>query len=154
MPDHDNLDAMGLDALPSVRLVRLAELFGRSAAAVFERNFGLNTTELRIIVRLSNADAVTVNELARQLVTDKGWVSRSLKALEHRHLVRRSPHPTDTRATLVYLTGAGEELQRQIFPLAKAHDERLLSGVDRGEVERLLDELGQRVEAVLLDNQR
>ena len=152
MANHSNLGAMGLDALLSVRLVRLADLLGGSAAALFERRFGLNTTELRIIVRLSATVPVTINELARQLSTDKGWVSRSLRALEQRGLVRRAPHPTDTRATLVYLAEAGEELQRRIFPVAKAHDDRLLEGLDRCEIQRLLDALTERTEAALLDN--
>ena len=135
-------------------MVRLADLYGRSAAALFARHFGLNTTELRIVVRLSGAEPVTINELARQLSIDKGWVSRSLRALEHRGLVRRAPHPTDTRATLVYLAEAGDELQRRIFPIAKAHDDRLLEGLDRGRIERLLDALTIQAEAALLDNDR
>ena len=97
---------------------------------------------------------LTRAQLGEMTGLSKVTASQLVERLEQRGLVRRAPHPTDTRATLVYLTDAAEELQRQIFPIAKAHDDRLLEGLDRCEIERLLDALMNRAESALLDNDR
>ena len=146
------IDRPSLDDLPSVRLVRLAELVARSAIKMIEKRFGVKHTELRILTRLGGADGITTNELARQLDVDKGWISRSLRALEDRGLVQRIAHPTDTRAAYVRLTPAGHELGRRMIPYSQAHNDRLLDGMNRAEVDRVLDGLRVRAELLLLDN--
>jgi len=152
MVQDDQLERISLDELASVRVVRIGDLLARSAARMIERRFGVRNVELRILVRLSRAGQLSVNELSRVLDIDKGWISRSLRGLEERHLVRRTSHPTDTRSALLQLTDAGRSLCAEMLPYSKAHNDRFLEGLDPVMVGRILDALQVRAEELLLDN--
>ena len=148
-PSRDPV-ALTMDGYITVRAVQLAEIISRGASRVFEARFGVKNTELRILVHLGG-QALAVNELARRTHVDKGWISRSLLGLEARGLVVRTPHPTDSRASLVQLTGAGEALVRSFAPVAAARNQRLLAGLDEEEVHRLFEALILRAEDILLN---
>jgi DNA-binding MarR family transcriptional regulator len=139
-----------MDGFITVRAVQLAELISRGASQVFETRFGVKNTELRILVHLGR-EPLAVNELARRTHVDKGWISRSALALEKRGLVKRTPHPTDSRASLVSLTGDGEALVRSFAPVAAARNRRLLAGLDEQEVYKIFDALTLRAEDILMN---
>jgi DNA-binding MarR family transcriptional regulator len=139
-----------MDGFITVRVVQLAELISRGASQVFEKRFGVKNTELRILVHLGR-EPLPVNELARRTHVDKGWISRSVLALEKRGLVRRTPHPTDSRASLVSLTEDGEALVRSFAPVAAARNRRLLAGLDEQEVYKIFDALTLRAEDILMN---
>jgi DNA-binding MarR family transcriptional regulator len=141
---------LAMDGFITVRIVQLAEVISRGASQVFETRFGVKNTELRILVHLGRGP-LAVNELARRTHVDKGWISRSLKGLEDRGLVERTPHPTDSRASLVRLTDEGEALTRSFAPVAAARNRRLLAGLDEGEVRRTFDALMLRAEDILMN---
>ena len=147
--DDGSPSAVHMDDFATVRLVQLAEIIARGASEVFEARFGVRNTELRILVQLSGREALAVNELARRTRVDKAWISRSITALERRGLVRRDRHPTDTRASLVSLTAEGRGLIAELAPVAQARNERLLDGLDRAEVHRLLNALLARADELL-----
>jgi DNA-binding MarR family transcriptional regulator len=142
-------DTPHMDRLVTVRIVQLAEILSRGATEVFEKRFGVKNTELRILVQLEGREGLTVNELSRRTRVDKAWISRSLKGLERRGLVGRTAHPSDTRASLVSLTPAGEQLVEKLAPVATARSERLVEGLDKRQVDALLDALAERAEALL-----
>jgi DNA-binding MarR family transcriptional regulator len=152
MVQDTQLDRVVLDDLAAIRIVRLGDLLGRSASRMIERRFGIRSVELRILMRLNRAPQLSVNELSRVLDIDKGWVSRSLRGLEERGLVRRTSHPTDTRSALMQLTETGRNLCAEMLPYSKAHNDRLLEGLDPELVRRILDALHVRAEELLLDN--
>ena len=148
-PGTADLTRLAMDGFVTVRIVQLAEIISRGAAQVFEKRFGVKNTELRILVHLGGREPLAVNELARRTHVDKGWISRSLLGLERRALVGRMPHPTDTRASLVFLTPKGEELVASFAPVAAARNRRLLAGLNEAEVYRVLDGLLMRAENIL-----
>lgn len=140
--------ANGMSGYVTVRIVQLAELISRGASQVFETRFGVKNTELRILVHVSR-EPLAVNELARRTHVDKGWISRSIRALEKRGLVARTAHPTDSRASLVSLTDQGAALVARVAPIAAARNKRLLAGLDEAEVHRVLDALLLRAEDIV-----
>jgi DNA-binding MarR family transcriptional regulator len=145
----DPSPAEAMDDFVTVRLVLLAEIIARGASEAFASRFGVKNTELRILVQLGGPKPLAVNEIARRTRVDKAWISRSITALERRGLVRREPHPTDTRASLVSLTAQGRQLIEELAPVARARNDRLLEGLDRAEVHRLLDALLTRADDLL-----
>lgn len=149
-PAAPDSSTLAMDGFITVRAVQLAEIISRGASQVFETRFGVKNTELRILVHLGR-QPLPVNELARRTHVDKGWISRSLRGLEARGLVVRSPHPTDTRASLVSLTEEGEALAKSFAPLAAARNRRLLAGLDEAEVLRIFDALILRAEDILMN---
>jgi len=132
--------------LISVRVVRLSELILRIGILAFKDRFGVKPTDLRILVMLGAYQPISVNEVSRRTHVDKAWISRSLRGLLRRKLIRRAAHPSDTRATLLSLAPKGEALLREIAPVAQRYQRQLLQGQKARDVERVLDLLSARAE--------
>jgi DNA-binding MarR family transcriptional regulator len=140
----DDPDTGHLEDLLGVKIVQLAEVVSRSATQVYEQRFGVKNTELRILLRLGQETGLSVNELSRRTRVDKGWISRSLDAMEKRGLISRTPHETDSRVFLVSLTEIGTALLKAITPVARERNRRMLAGLNEAEVERVLQALRER----------
>jgi len=132
--------------LVSVRIVRLSELILRIGTLTFKERFGVKPTDLRILVILGAYQPISVNEVSRRTHIDKAWISRSLGGLLRRKLIKRTSHPSDSRASLLSLTKKGEELLREIAPVAEEYQRQLLQGQRGHDVERVLDMLSARAE--------
>ncbi len=132
--------------LVSVRIVRLSELILRIGTLAFTDRFGIKTTELRIVVMLGAYQPISVNEVSRKTHIDKAWISRSLRGLLRRKLIKKTAHPSDNRAALLSLTRQGEALLREIAPVAQEYQRQLLQGQRARDVERVLDLLSARAE--------
>jgi DNA-binding MarR family transcriptional regulator len=132
--------------LVSVRIVRLSELILRIGILAFKGRFGVKPTDLRILVMLGAYQPISVNEVSRKTHIDKAWISRSLRDLLRRKLIKRTPHPSDSRAALLSLTSKGEVLLREIAPAAEKYQRQLLQGQRSRDVERMLDLLSARAE--------
>lgn len=134
--------------LVSVRIVRLSELILRIGTLTFKERFGVKPTDLRILVMLGAYQPISVNEVSRRTHVDKAWISRSLEGLLRRKLIKRTAHPSDSRASLLSLTNKGEALLRELAPVAEEYQRRLLQGQRARDVERVLDLLSARAEEI------
>jgi len=67
--------------------------------------------------------------LARHAHTDVMMTSTVLRALEEKGLLRREPHPHDTRARRVLLTETGRQMVEQTVPAVEAADARFFGGL-------------------------
>jgi len=146
---HRQEHAPHIDALirlVSVRIVRLSELILRIGTHTFKERFGVKPTDLRILVMLGAYQPISVNEVSRRTHIDKAWISRSLRGLLRRKLIKRTSHPSDSRASLLSLTKKGEALLREIAPVAEEYQRQLLQGQRARDVERVLDLLSARAE--------
>jgi DNA-binding MarR family transcriptional regulator len=132
--------------LVSVRVVRVADLILRIGKITFGGRFGLKPTDLRILIILGAHQPISVNEVSRRTHIDKAWISRSLRSLLRRKLVKKTAHPADSRASSLSLTRKGEALLRKIAPVAQQYQRQLLQGQRRRDVERVLDLLAARAE--------
>lgn len=132
--------------LVSVRIVRLSELILRIGILAFKDRFGVKPTDLRILVMLGAYQPISVNEVSRRTHIDKAWISRSLRGLLRRKLIKKAAHPSDSRASLLSLTSKGEALLREIAPVAEKYQRQLLQGQRSRDVERVLDLLSARAE--------
>jgi len=135
-----------LNRLVSVRIVRIADLILRIGTLAFKERFGVKPTDLRILIMLGAYQPISVNEVSRKTHIDKAWISRSLTPLLRRKLITRTPHPADSRASLLCLTHKGETLLREIAPVADDYQRQLLQGQRARDVERVLDLLAARAE--------
>jgi DNA-binding MarR family transcriptional regulator len=102
----------------------------------------VTSTELDLCIRLRHDTTPTIaRQLADQLRHSGAAVSKTLRRLEGRGLIRRDPDPDDQRAAVVRLTPAGEALVDELFPRQPAVEEKLLEalGADRERVVEALD---------------
>jgi DNA-binding MarR family transcriptional regulator len=138
-----------LTGLVAFKLIHLADTISRAATLVYERQFGLNNSELRAMIALRDMQPLTIADLSRAGHIDKAWVSRSVASLSDRGLVSREAHPTDQRMALIRLTPAGLDLTRAFEPVAHARQKRLLAGLSQREAFRVIDMLQKNADQLL-----
>lgn len=83
---------------------------------------------LKLLLNKSSSDdrkeLITQSEIAHLTDMNVMMVSQVLRNLEKRNIIRRIPHPSDTRAKVVELTTEGEKLINEAFKIVqKANDE-------------------------------
>src|SRR5687768_16032747 len=86
---------------------------------------------------------VTQIMLARHARIDAMTTSQVLRTLERKKLVRRTDHPSDSRAYALRPTAAGRRLARQLIHLVERADQEFFSALG-GDVARfvgMLEEL-------------
>jgi DNA-binding MarR family transcriptional regulator len=107
---------------------------------------GLSLARTKLLIRLQEQGAARQNVLATEFGLAPHSITDIVDGLERQGLVERQPDPTDRRAKLVVITGAG----RGCLVAANATRERLLKQIfgalsqeDRATLLRLLDALDQ-----------
>lgn len=97
------------DSDPEAALDKLFELAVRLTDAM-QRGLGergLSASRAEVILALDNGGPMVQRALSESLRCTPRYVTTLVDSLEAEGLVRRSPHPTDRRATLVGLTEGG-----------------------------------------------
>jgi DNA-binding MarR family transcriptional regulator len=96
-------------ALEQVRIA-MGELFGaerRLRAREQQQPGGLSHSQLRALMQLEKAEAVTAGDLAKSADLNPASVTAMLDQLESNDIVERKRHPTDRRVCMVSLTDKG-----------------------------------------------
>ncbi|MFZ1988813.1 MAG: MarR family winged helix-turn-helix transcriptional regulator [Alphaproteobacteria bacterium] len=136
--------------LVAVKVIQIAEIISRSASQVYEAGYGIRNSELRILLLLGSGERLSVNEISRRAGIDKAWISRSLDVMMKADLIKRVPHPSDSRKSLISLTEKGERSLQTITPIALTRDKHILAGLDKEEIHKVLDTLRARAQQLLL----
>jgi MarR family transcriptional regulator, 2-MHQ and catechol-resistance regulon repressor len=89
--------------------------------------YDVSVTQCHALDALARRGALTLNELAAELVLDKSTASRVTDALQRKGLLVRAPHPQDRRALQLELTGAGRALVERIEADILEEEKRLLA---------------------------
>jgi DNA-binding MarR family transcriptional regulator len=82
-----------------------------------------------------------MSSISDELGVTRRNVTALVDALEEEGLVRRQPHPTDRRATVIEMTGRGEQTMDSIYDEHRAAVAELfaeLDGEDQRELSRML----------------
>ncbi len=109
---------------------------------------GVTADQFVLLAALSEADAVTQQELVRRLSSDPNTVRAMLQLLEARGLVIREHHPADGRARCVTLTTKGRKVFRRLWAKSEPLRARLLAAFGQDELVSLVGLL-RRVAAVM-----
>ena len=103
------------------------------------KTLGLTRSQLRIILHLSRRDGLTQVRIAEDLEMGKVAVGGLLDRLQGKGLVQRKPHPTDRRATHVFLTPSAEALYNPIVESGRYVMGRMLAGISTRKQKELID---------------
>ncbi len=79
-------------------------------------------TEVRVLYELAHAEGLTASDLARELGLDMGYMSRVLRRLQARSLLRRGASKTDARQSVLGLTAKG---RKAFVPIEEATREQV-----------------------------
>ncbi|MBA3345814.1 MAG: winged helix-turn-helix transcriptional regulator, partial [Gemmatimonadales bacterium] len=108
--------------------------------------------EVRVLYELAHRSRSTAAELGRDLKLDPGYVSRLLRALSSRGLLRRRPSDTDGRRALLELTDAGRNAFSDLDARSNAQVGELLQPLAPADRTRLLGAM-RAIERLLRGNQ-
>jgi DNA-binding MarR family transcriptional regulator len=117
----------------------IANKLSNSASARYQREFGLNVTEWRIMSLLAIEPNIPASRICHVIGFDKGPVSRTLAAMDKRGLVKIGTDPDDGRTHSISLTAKGRATHDKVIVAALERERQLLSCLDKSERELLID---------------
>lgn len=80
---------------------------------------------------------MSIGELAQVSVTKQPTVTRLLDRMEAQGYVKRIPHETDRRVTMIKITASGQKLTSKLIDQAKAHEAEVLAPLGKQKAELL-----------------
>jgi DNA-binding MarR family transcriptional regulator len=130
---------LDLDRYVPAFVTFIANKLSNSATVLYQRNFGVNVTEWRIMSLLAIEPGIPASRICHVIGFDKGPVSRTLAALQKRGLVAIRTAPDDGRTHSITLTARGRAAHDKVIVAALERERRLLSCLNRDERETLID---------------
>lgn len=121
-------------------LRRFNRLYTRRIGALDEGHLhsAFSLAEVRVLYEIAHRPEVTAAELGRALSLDAGYLSRMLRRLEGRALLRRRRSPADARRTLLSLTPRGRATFARLDARASNEIRALLDPLPHHDRERLV----------------
>lgn len=99
--------------------------------------------DIRLLELIGEAEGLNLQDVGRQMCRDKALITRKVREMESRGLVRRERNPGDQRSFQLFLTEAGKVVHAQAQAiLARTHDS-LFAPLDADE-QRCMAQLLQR----------
>lgn len=128
----------------SVVSARAHRLFARAYAD----QAGLSIPEWQVLSVLARSGDLSATDVTRQAAMDKVKVSRAVRSLMERRLVRRAEDRHDRRVRRLAITALGRRTQTSTMPLAHALESEMLgplSAEDRARLRTVLSKLDRHL---------
>lgn len=110
-----------VDAFITTLMSQVGNALRRTLTVPYAEQFGLTVSEWRVLSLVAHAGRVAFANLVVQSTSDKALVSRTLKLLEGRSLVRLEAEGNTPRKKMwCVITPEGEALHSQAIPIARA----------------------------------
>ena len=135
----DDGPLLDLDRYVPAFITFIANKLSNSATVFYQRNFGVNVTEWRIMSLLAIEPGIPASRICGVIGFDKGPVSRNLAMLQKRGLVVIRAAPDDGRSHAISLTARGRAIHDKVIVAALERERRLLSCLKKDEREVLVD---------------
>jgi DNA-binding MarR family transcriptional regulator len=139
---------LDLDRYVPALITFIANKLSRSATVLYQKRFGVNVTEWRILALLAIEPEISAARICHVIGFDKGPVSRTLAVMEERGLVTIRADRQDGRTHSISLTPKGTATHDGVIAVALERERHLLSCLRKGEREMLI-ELLRRVHSNL-----
>lgn len=126
----------------------IANKLAQAASRTYKERYGIGLNEWSCIAALAAEPRQTASQICSVSGFDKALVSRSLHALEEKHLVAAAPDAGRPSRRQMQLTPAGEAMYREIRQLALDREDALMRGFtleERGTVLGLLKRMHRNV---------
>jgi DNA-binding MarR family transcriptional regulator len=117
----------------------IANKLSNSATVFYQRNFGVNVTEWRIMSLLAIEPGIQASRICHVIGFNKGPVSRTLATMQKRGLVTIRTAPDDGRSHSISLTARGRATHDKVIVAAFDRERRLLSCLNKDEREVLIE---------------
>ena len=118
----------------------IANRLVNAGSSISRRHFSIGFSEWRIMVVLA-LEPASAKRISDVVGLDKAAISRGLKALERRELIRPTDQTAGRRSQAYLLTQEGRGIYERMLKASREQERRLLSGLAPGEAPVLLDML-------------
>lgn len=134
---------------------RFNRLYTRRIGVLHEkwRQSPFSLAELRVLYELAHRDGATASEVAGELGLDAGYLSRMLRGLTARGLVRRTPSESDARQNLLALTLKGRKAFAPLDAASTSEVAAMLDGLPEEGQARLVGAM-EAIEELIGDGGR
>jgi DNA-binding MarR family transcriptional regulator len=129
----------------------LSNKISTGIAKFYRDQYGINVPEWRVMVILSATNHQTAKDLASHSQMDKVKISRTMKSLEAKGLIRERTCKADARARRYNLTINGRQLINEVKPKALAFEEELIGSLNAQEIvlfQSCINTLNQQVDKI------
>lgn len=116
----------------------IANKLSRTASSHYQREFGVNVTEWRILSLLAVEPNISAARICHVIGFDKGPVSRTLSAMETRGLITIARDPDDARSHSIAMTPKGWKVHDGVITVALERERRLLDCLSEAERDTLI----------------
>ena len=120
---------LDLDRYVPALITFIANKLSRSATVVYQKRFGVNVTEWRILSLLAIEPEISAARICHVIGFDKGPVSRTLAGMEERGLVSIRADRQDGRTHSISLTAKGLTTHDQVIAVALERERRRAAAV-------------------------
>ena len=147
----ENLPAhFDLEHFVPYRLSVVSNTVSQGIAHVYQQDHELTVVEWRIIAVLGRFPGLTASQIVERTVMDKVSVSRAVKRLLERGLLKRSTLGSDRRYRKLELTEKlGKKTFESIVPRARNYERALLKDLTKTEIATLVDLLNRLEHAAI-----
>ncbi|MEO1109520.1 MAG: MarR family transcriptional regulator [Pseudomonadota bacterium] len=98
-----------------------------------------------VLMTLADAGRISMNELTKRVARDKSQMTRMVRSLEAKGLVRREVAPDDGRVSLIFLTPKGSEIVGELMQTVAEVVGEILEPISKSERKTLQSLLAQVV---------
>ena len=127
-----------------LRLLTCSTMIEQHVRSGLRQSFETTLPRFDILAQLDRAEGdMTMGQLSSQLMVSNGNITGLVDRLVQEQIVSRKPAPGDRRTQLVRLTDHGRELFQKMVPEHEAWVADMMSGLDRDEMNELLNLLGR-----------
>jgi len=138
-PKHPTVGSV-MDVV-TFRMARLVAINTRAGQHWTQRLFDLSLNEWWLLAVTHAHQSIRAGDMAELLVMDKSQLSRLIRALVDKNLIKSAQDPDDARAVVLDVTSKGHLLHQQVLAEVLRRNENVLAPLSREEVAQLGDML-------------
>jgi DNA-binding MarR family transcriptional regulator len=142
---------LSLEQFLPYRLNRLADAVSRNFSSLYKERSGMTRPEWRLLATLGQYGTMTATEVGKHSSMHKTKVSRAVTALEARRWLERRTNSEDKRVEHLVLSKSGEKAYKDLVPLARGFEEKLLDQLSEQDRKTVLAGLGILERVALTD---
>lgn len=117
-------------------LLRLAHNYGAMNYRCLTE-MGIHPGQLPVLRAVSINEGITQRELAQELHVKPPTIAVTIKRMEKAGMIRRREDQTDRRVCRLYLTEAGQQLDKRLKKLLEENGRLMLKGFSEKEVQEM-----------------
>lgn len=118
-----------LSSFVTFRIARVQNTLNAQASATLAAHCDLTLTEWRMLASIEARGQTTAAEIARHTQIDKGQVSRAVKSLKGRALLKAGAAATDQRQQTLTLSAQGRAVFERVVVVMRKRQEMLTQDI-------------------------